>query len=368
MPSPPHRQSLLPQIGPAGQAAISHGHALIVGLGGLGSVAAEMLARAGVGTLTLVDRDVVDHSNLGRQVLYARADADEALPKPVAAARRIAQIDPHVRVRAHSSDVTRRNVLDLLAGGLAPDFDASDTGVPAAPPAVVLDCTDNFDARYLLNDAAVRLGLPLVYAGAVGTSGLAMTVAPGATACLRCVFETPPDLASPQRSATCDTVGVLGPAVAIMGNLQAAEAIKILAGRAAEVRRGIISIDAWTGAVRTIDATAARRPDCPCCGERRFEFLEGSNLPDSAALCGRDSVQVHPSAQGRVDLASLATRLASHGEFALTRFLLRGVLTPERGDEGAPVRLAVFPDGRAIISGVTRPERARAIYARYIGA
>lgn len=354
-----HRQTLLPQIGAAGQAALRQGHALIVGCGALGCVAAELLCRAGVGAITVIDRDVVEWTNLQRQVLFSERDAREQSPKAVAAAARLFEIDPGGHVRPIIADVTRRNVLDLVRGGGSQMLRRA---------GVIVDGTDNFETRYLLNDAAVSTGVPLVYAGVVGTQGLTMTIVPGASACLRCVFDTPPAVGSAQRSATCDTVGVLGPAVGAIASIQAAEAIKILAGRTVEARRTVLSVDAWTGACQDIDVSGARRDDCACCGLRRFEFLDASG-DEPAKLCGRDAVQVAaPSGgSGRVDLGGLAERLARHGMFTASRFLVRGVLADERGDEGGAVGLTVFADGRAIVTGTSRPERARSIYARYLG-
>lgn len=352
----------MPQIGAEGQARLRGGHALVVGCGALGCMAAEMLCRAGVGTITLVDRDVVEWTNLQRQVLFDERDAAEGNPKSVAAAARLFAIDPGVHVRALVADVVRRNVVELVAGGGSQLLRRAD---------VVVDGTDNFEARYLLNDAAVKCGVPLVYAGVVGMAGVTMTVVPRETACLRCVFDEPPSVGSAQRGATCDTVGVLGPAVGAIASVQAAEAIKILAGRVDAVRRTVLSIDVWSGEARSVDVSAARREGCVCCGLGRYEFLDGVEGDEPARLCGRDAVQVSPTGPGRMDLGGLAARLRAHGEFAASRFLVRGVLSGERADSegegGGRIGLTVFADGRAIVTGTSRVERARGIYARYVG-
>ncbi len=355
---------LLPQIGAAGQERLRGGHALLVGCGALGCVVAEMLCRAGVGAITLVDRDIVEWTNLQRQVLFDERDAAEGHPKAVAAAARLFAIDPGVHVRPLVADVTRRNVIELVQGGGSQLLRRA---------TVIIDGTDNFETRYLLNDAAVKCGVPLVYAGVVGTAGVTMTVVPGESACLRCVFDDPPAVGSAQRGATCDTVGVLGPAVGAIASVQAAEAIKVLAGRTGEVRRTLLSIDVWSGAVRDVDLARARREDCACCGVGRFEFLDGAGGDEPARLCGRHAVQVSPVGAGRMDLAGLAARLKDHGEFTVSRFLVRGVLRGERGEAedgsggGGEIGLTVFADGRAIVTGTSRVERARGIYARYVG-
>ncbi len=349
-------------VGEEGQRRLRDSHALIVGCGALGAAAADLLCRAGVGTITLVDRDFVELTNLQRQTLYEERDALDAAPKAEAARRRLERIDPATRVRA-----------------MVDDFGPFTAEQMAAGADVIIDGTDNFETRYLINDLAVSTGRPWVYAGVVGVTGMQMTVLPRAqtgskaapwsgheTACLRCVFpEAPP----PGTTPTCDTAGVLGPAVALVAGFQATEAIKALLGRWPDVRRTLVSFDAWTGDVRAIDVSAAARDDCPCCGLRSFDHLSGDAASQATTLCGRGSVQILPPPdRPDLDLVALAARLTPHGAFSLTPIMLRGRLASERGDGGQPIELTVFSNARAIIGNVTSPEQARAIYARYVGA
>lgn len=353
-----HRQTLLPQIGEAGQRRLSAGHAAIIGCGALGTAAAELLCRAGVGTLTLIDRDIVELTNLQRQLLFDEDDARQSLPKAHAARDRLARINSEIIITAQVADVSPRTLERLI--GDAP---------------LLLDCTDNFETRYLINDAAVKLGRALVYGGAVGTSGTVLTIIPrdsamareaGPGPCLRCLFEDAP---APGATPTCDTAGVLGTLTALVGALQAAEAIKLLAAGPAAATRGVLSIDGWSAEFRRIHADRPRA-DCPCCAERRFDWLEGARGGQAAALCGRGAIQITPQSAldaPPLDLAALAQRLAPHGAFTASRLVLRGRLEHERADTGAPVEVTIFADGRAIIGGVTRVESARALYAKYIG-
>lgn len=352
MPSRYQRQEILPDVGEGGQARLASSHAAVVGLGALGCAIADHLARAGVGVLTIIDRDLVERSNLQRQCLYTEADADEGLPKAEAARRRLAAVNSEITVRAHIADLTARNADALLAGG------------DGRGPGVLLDGTDNFQTRYLLNDLAVRDGVPLVYGGVVATRGMQMTIRPGATACLRCLFEEPP---APGSQPTCETAGVLGPAVAIVAACQAADALRCLLGQGERVAPTLLEFDLWAGRRRRLDVGGARRGDCPCCGLRRFEFLEQDAGGEAVGLCGRHAVQVSP-AGGAVDLEALASRLAAAGEVEASRFMVRFRVPGERGESGEGVAMTVFRDGRAIVSGTSRPERARSLYARFVGA
>ncbi len=353
-----HRQMLLPDFGPEGQARLSEAHAVIVGCGALGCVLGDALARAGVGTLTLLDRDLVDATNLQRQVLFDERDAAEGAPKAVAAARRLSQINSSINLRPLIADLSHRNAEQLiLAGQTQPK-----------PPTVLLDGTDNFHTRLLLNDVAVKHSIPLVYAGVVGTVGTSMAVVPGRTPCLRCLVDEPPPAGA---SPTCDTIGVLGPAVLMIASHQAAQALKILLGRADLLDRTLVELDPWRSVSRRIAADTPAT-GCPCCTHRRFVCLDGHDAPDSVVLCGRDSVQVSPATTALapgIDLESLAQRLAAHGSFVVNRFLLRGSLGSERPSRrnGQPLEITVFRDGRAIIRGTSEPSVARSIYARYIG-
>lgn len=369
------RQVLLPGFGAGGQARLGSSHALIVGCGALGTVVAESLCRAGVGRLTVVDRDVVEVTNLQRQTLFTEADAHEGLPKAVAARARLGAVNAQVRVRSVVADFTAGNaeVLGGFGSGDGESFGRAD---------VILDGTDNVETRLLLNDLAVKHAAAFIYAGAVGTEAMSMSVLPrggawgegGSTPCLRCVFPEPP---APGSMPTCDTAGVLGPVVGMIANLQAVEALKVLLGRYDLVSRSLLRFDPWNLSRQRIEVgPLGGDGSCVCCGARRFEWLDGARGGGPVALCGRDAVQVTGPGGGRVDLGALAERLAAHGEFSATPFLTRGQLRDEARDAGrgeglgevSPITLTVFADGRAIVEGTARPERARAIYARYVGA
>jgi adenylyltransferase/sulfurtransferase len=328
------RQILFPGIGEAGQERLLGAHAAIVGCGALGSFQAGALARAGVGRLTLIDRDFVEPGNLHRQWLFEESDAAQALPKAVAAARAIARINSGVAARAVVSDLVPANIAELLEGA-----------------DVLLDGTDNFQTRYLLNDYAVSRGVPWLYGAAVGGYGLTLPVIPGRTACLRCVFPEPPVRAQP----TCETAGILNATVSAVASLQVADALKILSGHADAVRSRITTIDAWDGTIRQVEAPPPQG-DCPACAARRFPYLDGE-FHAAVTLCGRGAVQVHEG--GPVDLTALRARLEPLGEVRVNEYSLR-LLAP-------PYEMMVFPDGRAIVKGTGDPAVARSLYARYVG-
>ncbi len=337
---------LLPRVGEAGQQRLAASSVLLVGCGALGSVSADLLVRAGVGRLVLIDRDLVEPTNLQRQTLYTEADL--GMPKAEAARRRLAAANSGVRIEAHVADFTGDAAEDLAEGRI----DA------------VVDGTDNFETRLVLNDLAVERGVPFVYAGVVGTCGTTMTVIPGRTPCLRCLVDTPP---APGALPTCDTAGVFGPTVVIAAAWQASEALRLLVGD--DTPGGdLIEFDLWPPRVRRFDVRASRRADCPCCNGRRFDYLRGVAGTRTTTLCGRDSVQVLPQHNGGVDLPTLAERLGAHGAIAANEFLVRCELRAEPSDARGVCTLTVFSDGRAIVSGTLRPERARAIYARYVGS
>ena len=342
-----HRQMLLPEWGSGGQAKLHAMRAVIVGCGALGCVTADLLTRAGVGSLTLIDRDVVELTNLQRQMLFTEADATDGMPKAEAAKRHLVAVNSGIEIEGIVADLNATNAQRLI---------------PARDNSVIIDGTDNFETRFLLNDLAVQRGTPYVYGGAVGTRGMACVVdsRDAARPCLRCLFRDPPP---PGSQPTCDTAGVLGPLISVVAGLQAAEAMKLMLGADERVLRSLVEIDLWTGLRREIAVSGLRDPACPCCGERRFEFLESSDTAGgSTALCGRHAVQITPSTYGRIDLDALAARLASFGSFEANRFLVRGTL------EADGVSLTVFSDGRAIVQGVTDEGRGKAIYARYVGA
>jgi len=327
------RQILFPGIGERGQEALLRAHAVIAGCGALGSFHAAALARAGVGRLTLIDRDYVEPSNLHRQWLFEEADAAEAIPKAAAAERRLARINSSIQARGIVTDLTSANVAALLG-----DAD------------IVLDGTDNFETRYLINDFAVSRGIPWVYGAAVAAYGLTMPVIPGRTACLRCVYPDPPAGAQP----TCETAGVLNVIVSAVASIQVADALHILTGAALRAR--ITTLDLWAGGIRQIDAPP-RDPDCPTCARREFPYLEESRRAPEG-LCGRNAVQI--AAAGRpVDLAALAARLAPLGAVRANEYAVRFAVPP--------YELTVFPDGRTIVKNTSDKGVARSLYARYVG-
>lgn len=332
------RQAILPGIGAAGQARIRAGRVAILGLGALGSALAETLARAGVGTLRLADRDVLEAHNLQRQSLYAEADVAAALPKAVAAAARLAAINRQVALEPQVADIDAETVEAFISG-----MD------------VVLDGSDNFAARYLLNDACLRHGIPWIYNGVLGTSGLSLTVRPGLTACLRCLYPDPPP---PGSTPTCETAGVLAPAVQTVAALAAAATLQLLVG--ADPPRGLLAVDLWDGTFERI-GTAERDPACPACGAGRYDFLQGGALAalHPAQLCGRATVQVR--LDGGLPLSTLAARLtaARLGEVHANAHLIRLRVPPHE--------LTLFPDGRVIVKGTEDVAEARSLAARYIG-
>lgn len=319
-------------IGEEGQRKLLSSRAVVIGCGALGGVSCMLLARAGVGRIRIVDRDFVEVENLQRQVLFDEQDAREALPKAVAAQRRLAAINSAIQIEAEVSDVQFANVERLIG-----DAD------------VVLDGTDNFETRFVVNDACVKLGKPWVYAGAVGSYGMVMGIVPGKTACFRCLVGEAP---APGSSPTCDTAGIVNAASSAVASIQVAEALKILTGTAPS--EGLLNLDVWSGSFQRFNLK--RLPDCPACGRREFQYLRATESTAAVTLCGRNAVQVTPKAGQTVDLAALAKRLGG----VANKFLLRVTI------EGYEVTL--FPDGRAIIKGTEDPAKARSIYARFVGA
>ena len=330
------RQRRFAPLGEAGQERIRKATVVIVGCGALGTVMAELLTRAGVGRLRIVDRDFVELSNLQRQFLFDESDAAEGLPKAIAAARRLARLNAEVEIEPVVADLVPANVEELLE-----DAD------------LILDGTDNFETRFLMNDAAVSTGRPWIYAAAVGSYGLKFAIVPGQTACLRCIYPEPPTGAQP----TCETDGVLGPLTSTIASLAAADALKILASGPETIGERLTTVDVWSGVIRQI-ATPARDPECPCCARREFTHLDGSQRAP-ISLCGRNAVQIHERRRP-VNLQELAQRLALIAPVRANEFALRTTVDS--------YELTVFPDGRAIIKGTTDPGIARSVYARYVGA
>ena len=335
------RQILFGEIGESGQQRLAESRVVILGCGALGTVQAEALCRAGAGRLRIIDRDFVEESNLQRQTLFTEADAQAALPKAVAAQRRLGQINSKVNVEALVADIGPKNIEGLVEGADC-----------------ILDATDNFETRFLINDAAIKHRIPWVYGAAVGSYGVSMTVLPEETPCLRCVLEALP---APGSSPTCDTAGVLSPIVNVVASIQVAEVLKILTGNVRRTNRRLLCFDVWENSYRLIEIVNAKdQGTCPCCRLRRFEFLEEARNSLATTLCGRDSVQIGVREGGRLNLRELAQRLKAVGKVQINEFLLRFTIDQ--------FEIAVFADGRGIVRGTRDANVARSLYARYVGA
>ncbi len=331
------RQAVLPMIRAEGQQRLADSTLLIVGCGALGSVQAELTARAGVGRLIVVDRDILELHNLPRQLLFTEQDVRDRLPKAEAAARRLRAINSEIIIDPVTTDVTPANVEELVQQA-----------------DLVLDGTDNFETRYLLNDCCVKLGKPWVYGGVLGSDGTVLAVRPGRGPCLRCLFHEPPDASI---MPTCETAGVLNTAVMWVAALEVTEALKILvADPAAQFQ--LHAFDIWRGTRTSI--TPTQNPDCDCCVKRQFEFLAGKRGSSSTVLCGRHAVQVTPERAAKPDLERLARRLGPLGRTTMNGLVLEFEIEPHR--------LVVFPDGRVLVMGTTSPGEARSLVAKYIGA
>jgi adenylyltransferase/sulfurtransferase len=331
------RQELFAGIGPQGQARIRKARVLVVGCGALGSSLAETMTRAGVGSLTIVDRDYVEESNLQRQSLFEEEDAARGLPKAAAAERHLRRINSDVTVRGIVADLASDNAEKLVAG-----------------VDLVLDGTDNFETRFLVNDVCIRAGIPWVYGACVGSYGLALLVRPRVSPCLRCVLEEMP---APGSGPTCDTAGVVAPIVHVIAGIQSAEALKVLAGRTESLLPGVVSVDLWQGHFEVMDLRG-KAPWCPACTEGRFDYA--ASAASSTVLCGRDAVQVRAPRGTRIDLETLAARLSPAGRVTANDYLVR-FAAPDG-------ELVVFADGRAIVKGVKDASQARGLYAKYVGS
>ena len=332
------RQILFPEIKRDGQRKLLSSKILLVGCGALGAAHAETLARAGVGNIRIVDRDFVEFSNLQRQSLFSETDASMRLPKAIAAKNRLLEINSEIKVEAIVTDVNYSNIENLIK-----DCD------------LILDGTDNFQTRFLLNDACVKHSKTWIYGAAVSSYGVTMTIIPQKSPCLRCIFEEIPDAGS---SPTCDTAGVIQPIISIVSAVQTTEAIKILIGKKESLHQSLMQIDVWQNDWRKIKL-GAPNADCKTCGQRNFEFLEAENVEFSAVLCGRDAVQISPPAQTNLDLPALAQKLETLGAVKQNEYLLR-----LKYDE---FELTVFRDARMIVRGTDDVSVARSIYARLIG-
>ena len=329
------RQVLFPGIGRKGQSQLAGARVAIVGCGATGSALASLLARSGVGTIRIIDRDYVEASNLQRQSLFDESDASQSLPKAIAAARKISAFNSNIVVEPQVADLVPGNIGALLDG-----------------MQLILDGTDNFETRYLLNDFAVENTLPWIYTAAVGSYGVTLNILPGKTACLACIFPEPP------RGAleTCETAGILNSAVYLAASIAATEAIKMLVGAHDRVRRTLVSYDVWSNERAEI-RTDKPRPGCNTCDARNFVHLEGGQRPH-ITLCGRNSVQIHERHRP-IDFLEVSRRLKPHGVVKHNDFILK--FWPD------PYEMTLFPDGRAIIKGTTDTSVARSLYAKYIG-
>jgi molybdopterin/thiamine biosynthesis adenylyltransferase len=331
------RQTIFAPFGVAGQERLLAARVVIVGCGANGSMMASTLARAGVGTLVIADRDFVELKNLQRQILFDEDDVARNVPKAIAAAEKLRRAYSSIQIEGSVTDVNAENIEDLIAGAT-----------------LVMDGTDNFETRFLINDACVKHSIPWIYAGAVASYGMTMTIVPSETACLRCVFMREP---APGTLPTCDTAGIIPPIVNVMASIASAEAIKFLAG-AGTRNAGIINVDLWDNSFESF--TIARRADCPACGQGKFEYLDGVRGGTMTAfLCGRNAVQVNPGRGHTLNLASLAERLRVVGKVSVNEYLLRL--------EIESYELTIFPDARTIIKGTDDATIARSLYARYVG-
>lgn len=335
------RQILFTPIGEDGQRRLGEARVAVVGMGALGTVLANHMARAGVGYVRIIDRDFVEESNLQRQMLYDESDADGSKPKAAAAADKLRLINSLVTIDSHIADLNPSNAEELLA-----DMD------------LVLDGTDNFSVRFLINDVCVKHSIPWIYGGAVSSRGVVMPVIPGVTPCLRCMFGNLPDQGTVE---TCDTAGVLGSIIHIVASYQAAEAIKLLTGNEEKVNKSMLHFDIWNNHFGSVDVSGGRQEDCPCCGQAKYEFLtselEGESIQ---SLCGRNSVQIVPLRPKRLDLNDWENTFRKLGPTERNPFLLKFHPAPE-------LTLVLFPDGRAMIQGTSDITAAKTLYSKFVG-
>ncbi|KIY21455.1 ThiF family adenylyltransferase [Mesobacillus subterraneus] len=334
------RQVLFQPIGKEGQTKLLNSSAVIVGMGALGTVIANHLVRAGVGRVRFIDRDLVELSNLQRQTLYDEEDARENLPKAIAAEKKLKKINSELKLEPIIADLTLDNAEDLLAG-----FD------------VIVDGTDNFMARYLINDVAVKHGIPWVYGGAVSSRGMFAVIKPGETPCYRCLFPSVPT----GLGETCDSIGVLSSITDIIGSFEAVEALKLLVG--ADSNPNLEQLDIWYNSYFQMDVSQGRNPECPACVHHQYDFLDRSSDQQIqyASLCGRDTIQINPRQKGIIDLEKLASRLKTNGKVKGNPFLLR--FMPE--DE---ITMVIFQDGRVLVHGTNDLVKAKSYFARYMGS
>jgi molybdopterin/thiamine biosynthesis adenylyltransferase len=336
------RQTLFPPIGEEGQFKLIHSRVAIVGMGALGTVLANHMVRAGVGYVRIIDRDYVEWSNLQRQMLFDENDAEQLAPKAIAAAHRLRQINSFVEIDPHVSDLNPTNAETLLG-----DVD------------LILDGTDNFSVRFLLNDVSIKHHIPWIYGGAVSSRGVSMTIVPGQTPCLRCMFGQ-----APQQGIgdTCDTAGVISPIIHLVASHQATEAMKILVGDHKHLNRQMIHIDLWYNQHSFIDVSHAKKIDCPACGNGHFEYLQADLQGETIqSLCGRNSVQIFPVVSQSYDLRAWEQKWKPLGKVERTPFLLKFYMNNL-------YTFVLFPDGRVMIQGTDDVVVAKSLYSRYIGS
>ncbi|MFJ7372545.1 thiazole biosynthesis adenylyltransferase ThiF [Lysinibacillus capsici] len=332
------RQQLFHPIGQIGQQSLQQKHVLIIGAGALGSASAEALVRAGIGRLTLIDRDYVEWSNLQRQQLYTELDAQEKMPKVIAAKKRLQQINTEVEIHVGIMDACTETLLPLLE-----DVD------------VMVDATDNFDVRFVMNDLAQKYRIPWVYGSCVGSYGATYTVVPGKTPCLHCLLKV-----MPHTGMTCDTVGIISPAVQIVAAYQVAEVFKLLVGDDKALRKSYLTFDVWQNQHYEINVEKIRQGDCPSCGDKpTYPYLSYENQTKLQILCGRDAVQIRPPKPIYYSLDQLANQLRSHGEVQVNPYLL--------SCQADDYRIVIFQDGRVVIHGIQDIQKAKSIYYRLLG-
>lgn len=337
------KQQLFEPIGAIGQQRLGAARVLICGCGATGGTLADLLARAGVGFLRVADRDIVELTNLQRQTLFSEEDVANRTPKAIAAASRLRAINAEIQIEPHVVDIGPENILQLAEG-----------------VDLIVDGTDNFETRFLINDAALELGLPWVYTGVLGGQGQSLVVLPNRPGCLRCVMDTPPP---PGSLETCDTAGVIGPAVAAVAGLSAASALRLLVSGPEAITPKLMAFDVWEGNLRGIGLGSIQRGEgCPTCAGGERAWLHGQSGSRSAILCGRNAVQITPASGGKLDLSDLARRLAPAGPTTQTSFLIRHTTTEPACE------VTIFRDGRAIIQGTEDIAVAKTVYARLIGA
>lgn len=341
-----NRQMLWEPIGIEGQKKLRESKVLMVGCGALGTVLANTLGRAGVGHIIVIDRDFIEITNLQRQVLFDEDDVKDQLPKSVAGKRKLEKINSAIHIEAVVADVNHTNIEQYAKGCH-----------------LLLDGTDNFETRFLINDLSIKTGIPWIYGACISAMGLGMVIRPDVTPCLRCIFETIPP---PGMNPTCDTAGVLGPTVNLVASWQAMEAIKLLTGNIADVSPYLFSFDMWDNRYQQLNVAKAKDlADCPACKHRNFEFLSGKFGSSTTSLCGRNAVQINVPAGGKVDFEQVSANLRGVGKPTFNKFMLKCGITEQSGKE---FELTLFADGRAIIKGTNEAAAAKAIYAKYVGA